>query len=216
MTFSSANHVAKSMNSSHKETSIQSLCKQKQEIAWENCLHKVIPWNLVWLTNHQVSYGNLATAKKHDISKAMYVCSYKTPNLKRTSYKNTGGKESRKHQKGNLIGKTVLQKPFEISVGSLTRPLCSTQQQNRTRKPRRGVHKNDISQDNLSTAFNNMKLHNEVHLMRKSYPKSMQQKQHNISWGKSITISLGGSNKASNVMRKSHDISSGPKSMISH
>ena len=178
--------------------------------------YKVIPWNLVWLTNHEVSYGNLATAKKHDISKAMYVCSYKTPNLKRTSYKNTGGKESRKHQKGNLIGKTVLQKPFEISLGSLTRQLCSKQQQNRTRKPRRGVHKNDISQDNLSTAFNNMKSHNEVHLMRKSYPKRMQQKQHKISWGKSITISLGGSNKASNVMRKSHDISSGPKSMISH
>jgi hypothetical protein len=37
-----------------------------------------------------------------------------------------------------------------------------------------------------------MKSHNEVHLMRKSYPKCMQQKQHNISWGKSITISLGG------------------------
>ena len=160
--------------------------------------YKVIPWNLVWLKNHEVSYGNLAAAKKHDISKAMYVCSYKTPNLKRTSYKNTGGTESRKHQKGNLIGKTVLQKPFEISVGSLTRQLCSKQQQNRTRKPRRGVHKNDISQDNLSTAFNNMK------------SKSMQQKQHKISWGKSITISLGGSNKASNVIRaEKYDISLG-------
>jgi hypothetical protein len=136
---------------------------------------------LVWLTNHEVSYGNLTTAKTHDISKATYVCSYKTRHLKRKSYKNMGVTESRKHQKGNLIGKTVLQKPFEISLGSLTRQLCSKQQQNRTRKPRRGVHKNDISQDNLSTAFNNMKSHNEVHLMRKSYPKSMQQKQHKIS-----------------------------------
>ncbi len=165
MTFSSANHVAKSMNSSHKKASLKKICKQQQEISRENCLNKVIPWNLVWLTNHE-------------ISKAKYVCSYKTRHLKRKSYKNTGVTESRKHQQGNLIGKTVPQKPFEISLGNLTRQLRSKQQQNRTRKPRREVHKNDISQDNLSTAFNNMKSHNEVHLMRKSYQKIMQQKQH--------------------------------------
>ncbi len=158
---------------------------------------------------------NLATAKKHDISKAMYVCSYKTRHLKRTSYKNTGVTESRKHQQGNLIGKTVMQKPFEISEGNLTRQLRSKQQQNRTRKPRRGVNKNDIPQDYLSTAFNNMKSHNEVHLMRKSYPKIVQQKQHNISLGKSITISLG----VKQSIKCHEEISwhlRGPKSMTTH
>jgi hypothetical protein len=42
---------------------------------------------------------------------------------------------------------------------------------NKQNKTTYTINKNDISHDNLSTAFNNMKSHNEVHFMRKSYQK---------------------------------------------